>query len=56
MPFGLVNAPATFQAHINDILRDLLDIIYIIYLNDILFYSETLKEHIEYIKSILDRL
>jgi hypothetical protein len=36
MPFGLSNAPTTFQALMNEILRDLLDIYVIIYLDNIL--------------------
>jgi hypothetical protein len=40
MPFGLSNAPATFQAYINTTLSDLLDRTCIVYLDDILIYSE----------------
>ena len=36
MPFGLVNAPATFQAMMNTILRKFLDHRVIVYLDDIL--------------------
>ena len=39
MPFGLANAPATFQNQINDTLRDLLNKSVIGYLDDILIYS-----------------
>ncbi|XP_018423433.1 PREDICTED: uncharacterized protein LOC108796450 [Nanorana parkeri] len=45
MPFGLCNAPATFQHFVNDIFRDLLDICVIIYLDDILVYSNSPLEH-----------
>jgi hypothetical protein len=41
MPFGLTNAPTVFQHMANDILGDFLDIFVIIYLNDILIYSQT---------------
>ena len=41
MPFGLTNAPATFQAYINRALAGLVDIICIVYLNDILIFSQT---------------
>ena len=36
MPFGLSNAPATFQRYVNKILAKNLDIFVIIYLDDIL--------------------
>ena len=41
MPFGLTNAPAVFQHMANDIFRDLLDDCLIIYLDDLLVYSNT---------------
>jgi len=46
MPFGLCNAPSTFQSMINEVFRDLLDEGVIIYLDDILIYSENEKSHI----------
>ncbi|KAH0603716.1 uncharacterized protein H6S33_007375, partial [Morchella sextelata] len=53
MPFGLANAPATFQHWINDILRPYLDQFVTAYLVDILIYSETLSEHKEHIRKVL---
>jgi len=41
MLFGLCNAPGTIQSMINDVLRDLLDAGTVVYVDDILFYSET---------------
>ena len=38
LPFGLTNGPVTFQSYINNILRDLLDIICTAYLDNILIY------------------
>ena len=46
MPFELTNAPALFQALINDMLRPCLDHFACPYLDDIVIYSRTLKEHI----------
>ena len=40
MPFRLFNAPASFQDYINKILAEKLDIFIIIYLDDILIYTE----------------
>jgi Reverse transcriptase (RNA-dependent DNA polymerase) len=56
MLFGLINAPATFQSLVNDTLKGYLDIFYIIYLDDILIYSETLKQYVEYIRKVLRAL
>ncbi|KAJ5267259.1 hypothetical protein N7478_010067 [Penicillium angulare] len=47
MPFGLTNAPATFQSYIHTALYGLLDIICIVYLDDILIFSRTREEHTE---------
>ena len=46
MPFGLTNAPAAFQHFMNDIFADLLDICTVIYLDDILIYSNSMSDHI----------
>ena len=46
MPFGLANAPSTFQNYINNILDpDTLDISGTAYVDDILIYSQTLKQY-----------
>ncbi len=56
MPFGLTNAPATFQHVMNSVLRDMLDISVIVYLDDILIYSDTREQHILHVKAVLERL
>ncbi len=39
LPIGLTNAPAIFQSYINNALGDLVNSIYVVYLNNILIYS-----------------
>ncbi len=39
LPFGLSNAPAVFQALVNDLLRDMLNQFIYVYLDDILIFS-----------------
>jgi hypothetical protein len=55
MPFGLCNAPATFQRMMNDTLRDFLHKFVIVYLDDVCIYSRTLKEHVEHLCLVLQR-
>ena len=56
MPFGLTNAPVAFQQFINNIFSDLLDIYVMIYLDNILIYSNNMSEHHWYIKEVLNYL
>ena len=53
MPFGLYRALLDWQAFINNIFREYLDQFYIIYADDILIYSNNLKEHRYYVRLIL---
>ena len=55
MPFGLVNAPATFQRLMDSVLHDLTDFC-IVYLDDILIFSETLEAHLKNLCEVFDRL
>ena len=56
MPFGVTNAPATFQRMMNDLFKEELDHFVLVYLDDILIFSKTLKEHIEHIRQALEKL
>ena len=56
MPFGLTNGPATFQRYINHLFVDMLDEFLTAYLDDLLIYSESRKEHTEHVKKVLQRL
>ncbi|CEP16048.1 hypothetical protein [Parasitella parasitica] len=56
MPFGLNSAPATFQAFVNDIRRDFLDVFLAVYLDDYLIYSKSPEEHTKHVRMVLQRL
>ena len=56
MPFGLCNAPETFQTMMNTILREFLDQGIVVYLDDILIYSKNEAEHVQLLERILQRL
>ncbi|ESK83103.1 retrotransposon nucleocapsid protein [Moniliophthora roreri MCA 2997] len=53
IPKGLTNAPATFQRFVNSIFADLLDVCVVIYLDDILIYSENMDDHEKHVKEVL---
>ncbi|KAI1002669.1 hypothetical protein K3495_g5530 [Podosphaera aphanis] len=56
MPFGLCNAPSTFQRYINNALHEYLDRFCSADLDDILIWGETLEEHVEHVKKVPQRM
>lgn len=56
LPFGLCNAPSSFQGYINSALQDILDDYCTAYLDDVLVYSNTLEEHKRHVLEVLTRL
>lgn len=56
MPFGLKNAPATFQRLMDNILRGVQNESCLVYLDDIIVFSTSLEEHISRLKGVFDRL
>ena len=56
MPFGLVNAPATFQTMMNEILREFLDDAVVVYIDDTHIYSKDSKDHTTLVWKVLQRL
>jgi len=56
MLFKLTNAPAAFQYFMNDIFSDLLDVCIVVYLDDILIYSDDITQHRNHVKEVLKRL
>nr|GEV13335.1 putative reverse transcriptase domain-containing protein [Tanacetum cinerariifolium] len=56
MPFGLTNAPTIFMDLKNRVCKPYLDKFVIVFINDILIYSENKEEHEEHLKLILELL
>ena len=55
MPFGLCNAPATFQRAMNDLLSPC-RVFAEVYIDDIIIHSRTLEEHVEHLRAVLTLL
>lgn len=56
MPFGLKNAPATFQRCMNFVLKDLINNHCLAYLDDVIVYSTSLNEHLDSLRKVFEKL
>ena len=56
MPMGLTNALATFQHFMNDIFQDMSNLFVMVYLDDILVFSESIEQHQDHIQCVLTHL
>ncbi|GET58360.1 hypothetical protein GLOIN_2v1765994 [Rhizophagus irregularis DAOM 181602=DAOM 197198] len=56
MPFGLTNAPASFQRLMDKVLKEYLNEFVIVYIDDIMIYSENFEDHLKHIKLVLEKL
>ncbi len=56
MPYGLVNAPSIFQDFLHEVLREYLHCQVLVYIDDILIYSQILAEHRHHVAEVLQRL
>jgi len=53
MPFSFTNVSATFQQFMNNIFSDLLNVYIVIYLDNILIYSNNMSKHYQHVKEVL---
>lgn len=53
MPYGVTGGPATFQHVMNSVLAPLLRKCVVVFIDDILIYSKSCKEHLEHVKAVL---
>ena len=56
MPFGLCNAPSTFQRLMNEVFKQEINSFILVYLDDILSYSRSVEEHWKHLNHALDKL
>src|SRR5439155_12555387 len=54
--FGLCNTPETFQCLMNYVLQEFLGKFVVVYLDDIIIYSKTFKQHIDHISQVFEAL
>jgi Reverse transcriptase (RNA-dependent DNA polymerase)/RNase H-like domain found in reverse transcriptase len=56
MPFGLVNAPATFQRSMDNILSEVRRESIIVYLDDVIIFSRNFEDHVRHLEVVLRKL
>ena len=56
LPFGLCNAPVTFQRLMNHVFRRHINRFVFVYLDDVLVYSKNPEEHLAHLRAVLTLL
>ena len=56
LPFGLTNSPATFQRLMEQVLEGLNMKICVVYLDDLIIFSDSYEEHLRHLEAVFDRI
>ena len=56
LPFGIDNAPSFYQRTLNKVLEKFIGFFMLVFINDIVIYSKTEKEHEEHVRLVLETL
>jgi hypothetical protein len=56
MHYSLTNAPASFQRFMNKVFKDILNVCVVVYLDDILIYSDNPDQYLKHVRKDLRRL
>ncbi|CAB4420776.1 unnamed protein product [Rhizophagus irregularis] len=56
MPFGLKNAPGTFQRLMDKVLKEYIGEFVVVYIDDIMIYSKNFEEHLQHIEKVLRKM